>query len=196
MLAHMTLRLLQKRTFEDAIHVILEDVIALHGAEFGNVQLPLGDELVIAAQYGLPKPFLKAFKRVGKDDGSACGRALRLGVSVVVADVEKDIEYAPFVKDAKAAGYRAVQSTPFFTKAGNLLGLVSTHFAHAHEPTPIEMQTLKLYGGIAAEHVYNLLGDVALATKAEQMSERLYNSRSADRRSEARRRSPGAPTSP
>jgi hypothetical protein len=100
------------------------------------------------------------------------------------------------VKDAKAAGYRSVQSTPFFTKAGNLLGLVSTHFAQAHEPTPIEMQTLKLYGGIAAEHVYGLLGDVALATKAEQMSERLYNSSSADRRSEARRRSPGAPTSP
>src|SRR6195256_1474437 len=87
MLAQMTLRLLQKRTFEDAIHVILEDVIALHGAEFGNVQLPLGDELFIAAQYGLPKPFLKAFKRVRKDDGSACGRALRLGVPVVVADV-------------------------------------------------------------------------------------------------------------
>jgi hypothetical protein len=44
--------------------------------------------------------------------------------------------------------------------------------------------------------VYGLLGDVALAAKAEQMSERLYNSSSADRRSEARRRSPGAPTSP
>ena len=50
MLAQMTARLLQRRTFEDAIHVILEDVIALHGAEFGNVQLPLGDELVIAAR--------------------------------------------------------------------------------------------------------------------------------------------------
>ena len=65
-----------------------------------------------------------------------------------------------------------------------------------NEPTSIEMHTLKAYGGIAAEHVYSLLGDVALATKAEQMSERLYNSRSADRRSEARRRLPGAPTSP
>ena len=115
---------------------------------------------------------------------------------MVVADVEKDVGFAAFVKDAQRAGFRSVQSTPFFTRDGNLVGVVSTHFAHAHEPTPIEMHTLKAYGGIAAEHVYSLLGDVALATKAEQMSERLYNSRSADRRSEARRRSPGAPTSP
>jgi GAF domain-containing protein len=196
MLAQMTVRLLQKRTFEDAIHVILEDVIALHGAEFGNVQLPLGDDLVIAAQHGLPKPFLKAFKRVRKDHGSACGRALRLGIPVIIADVEKDAEFAAFVKDAQKAGFRSVQSTPFFTKAGSLVGLVSTHFAHAHEPTPIEMQTLNLYGGIAADHVYSLLGDIALATKAEQMSENLYNGSSPEWRSEARRRPPGAPTSP
>jgi len=196
MLAQMTIRLLQKRTFEDAIHVILDDVIALHGAEFGNVQLPLGDELVIAAQYGLPKPFLKSFKRVRKDGGSACGRAFRLGAPVIVADVEKDVAFSAFVKDARRAGFRSVQSTPFFTRDGCLVGVVSTHFAHAHEPTSIEMHTLKAYGGIAAEHVYSLLGDVALATKAEQMSEKLYKSSSADRRSEARHRSPGAPTSP
>jgi GAF domain-containing protein len=178
--------LLQKRTFEEAIHVILDDVIALHGAEFGNVQLPIGDELVIAAQAGLSKPFLKAFRRVRKDDGCACGRALRLGAPVIVADVEKDIEYAAFVEDARRAGYRAVQTTPFFTRNGNLVGLVSTHFAQAHEPTPIEMQTLKTYGGVAAEHAYRLLGDVALAIKAQQMSEKLYNS-SSDRRSSGAR---------
>ncbi|HEX4555841.1 MAG TPA: GAF domain-containing protein [Xanthobacteraceae bacterium] len=196
MLTQMTLRLLQKRTFEEAIHVILNDVIALHGAEFGNVQLPIGDELVIAAQVGLSKRFLKAFRRVRKDDGCACGRALRLGAPVVVADVEKDIEYAAFVKDARRAGYRAVQTTPFFTRSGNLVGLVSTHFAQAHEPTPIEMQTLKTYGGVAAEHAYRLLGDVALATKAEQMSGKLYNNYPAGPLSVARRRSPRAPTVP
>jgi GAF domain-containing protein len=196
MLAQMTLRLLQKRTFEEAIHVILDDVIALHGAEFGNVQLPIGDELVIVAQVGLSKPFLKAFRRVSKDDGCACGRALRLGASVVVADVEKDIEFAPFVEDARRAGYRAVQTTPFFARSGNLVGLVSTHFAHAHEPTPIEMQTLKAYGGVAGEHAYRLLGDVGLATKAEQMSEKLYDSYPVGPLSGARRRSPRAPTVP
>jgi GAF domain-containing protein len=175
MLAQMAQRLCAKRTFEDVIQTILDDAIALHGAEYGNVQLPMGDELAIAAQRGLSAAFLKTFRRVKKDDGCAGGRALRLGTSVIIADVEKDPEFAAFRIDAKLAGFRSVQSSPFFTKGGNLLGLISTHFAHVHEPTPIEMDTLKVYGVVAADYAYKLLGDVTLATKAEQMSEKLYS---------------------
>jgi GAF domain-containing protein len=174
MLAQMTQRLRQKRTFEGAIQTILDDAVALHGAEYGNVQLPIGDELVIVAQRGLSAPFLEVFRRVKKDDGCACGRALRLGLSVVIPDVDKDAEFAAFRNDAKIAGFRAVQTTPLFTGDGNLLGLVSTHFAHVHEPTPIEMQTLKAYGVAAAEHAFKLLGQTPLGAKAEQMSETLY----------------------
>ncbi len=39
-----------------------------------------------------------------------------------------------------------------FLAHGNLLGIVSTHFANVHEPTPIEMNTLKAYAVIAAEY--------------------------------------------
>jgi hypothetical protein len=35
---------------------------------------------------------------------------------------------------------------------------------------------LQAYRAVAADHVYQLLGDVPLGEKAEQMSERLYNS--------------------
>jgi GAF domain-containing protein len=172
--SQMTQRLSLNRSFESAVQTILDDVIALLGAEYGNVQLSVGDELVIAAQRGLSADFLKTFRRVKKDDGSACGRALRLGEPVIIRDVEQDPEFAAFRPDAKKAGFRSVQSTPFFSKDGNVIGMVSTHFAHAHEPTPLEMLTLKKYSVAAAEHLNRLLGDVPLATKAEHMSERLY----------------------
>jgi GAF domain-containing protein len=172
--SQMTHRLYLSRTFEEAVHTILDDVIALLGAEYGNVQLLMGDDLVIAAQRGLSADFLKTFRRVKKDDGSACGRALRLGETVIVGDVEYDPEFSAFRPDAKKAGFRSVQSTPFFSKDGNVLGMVSTHFAHAHVPTPIEMQTLKEYSAVATEHLNKLLGDVPLATKAKQMSDELY----------------------
>jgi GAF domain-containing protein len=175
MLEQMVRRLLKKRTFEEAVQTILDDVIALHGAEYGNMQLPIGDELVIAAQRSLSAAFVQTFRRVKRDDGCACGRALRFGASIVIPDVEKDPEFAAFLKDAKSAGFRAVQSTPLFTKDGNLLGLVSTHFAHVHRPTEIEMQALQEYGVLAAEQAYKLLGGVALAAKAAQMAEDLYS---------------------
>lgn len=57
--SQMTQRLLLSRTFEGTVQTILDDVIALLGAEYGNVQLSIGDELVIAAQRGLPADFLK-----------------------------------------------------------------------------------------------------------------------------------------
>ncbi len=176
MLRHMARRLVQNRAFEGVIQTILDDAVALLGAEYGNVQLPICEDLAIAAQRGLSADFLKTFWRVKKDDGSACGRALRLGVPVIITDIEKDADFAVFRRDARRAGFRAVQSTPMVTKDGTLLGIVSTHFADVHEPTPIEMNTLKEYGVIAAEYAYMVLDEsyASLAIKAEQMSTKLY----------------------
>jgi GAF domain-containing protein len=91
-------RLHAARTFEEAVDTILDDTIALLGAEYGNVQLPIGDALAIVAQRGLSGPFLRAFRRVRKDDDCACGRALRHKQTVVVSDVESDADFAAFLK--------------------------------------------------------------------------------------------------
>jgi GAF domain-containing protein len=176
MLSSLNNRIRAAETFEAAIVVILDDMIALLGAEYGNVQLPIGDELAIVAQRGLTASFLRTFRRVNKDDGSACGRALRTRQTVVISDVEKDAAFKTFVQDAKIAGFRAVQSTPFFTSDDLLLGIVSTHFANVHHPTKIELTMMQTYSVVAAEHTYRLLGNRSLAAKAEQMSEALYAS--------------------
>ncbi len=162
-------RLYAQQTFEGAIATLLHDVVALHGAEFGDVQLPIGDELFIVAQHGLGSAFLKAFERVGCDDGSACGRALRERKTVVIPDVEVDPEYEQFRSEARAAGYRAVQTTPLFTSTGELMGMVSTLFAHVHQPTEIEMDTLRRYSMLAADYLQSLLKGTDLSLKAAEM---------------------------
>jgi GAF domain-containing protein len=176
MLEQMTQRLLAQRTFDSAVAVILNDVVDMHGAEYGDLQLTAGPDLVIVAQRGLSAPFLRAFRRVSKDDGCACGRAFRSGQPVVIADVERDPEYEAFRNDAMRAGFRAVQSTPLVAGDGVTLGIVSTLFANVHEPTPIEMDALKAYSRLAAEHLGKLLAeaDETLSDKAETMSRALY----------------------
>ena len=169
-------RLHAAQTFEEAITTILDDVIAFHGAEYGNVQLPIGDELVIVAQRGFSISFLKRFRRVTKEFGCACGRAFRLRRTVVIRNVVEDPEFAAYLKDADAAGFRAVQTTPLFTGEGLLLGMVSNHFSNVHEPTSFEIEILKSYSIAAAEHAYCLLGNAKLAEKAEKMNARLYGS--------------------
>ncbi len=174
MLEQMTQRLQAQRSFEAAAETLLNDVVALHGAEYGELQLLVGDELIVVAQRGFSAPFLRAFRRVCKADGCACGRALRAGRTVVVADVMQDPGYAAFRAEARAAGYRAVQSTPLTTGRGRVLGLVSTLFANVHRPTPIEIDTLTRYSRVAADYLEGLLGGETLAAKAGRMHQALH----------------------
>ena len=80
MLLPLSKRLYAARAFEEAIDTILDDTIALLGAEYGNVQLPIGDALAMVAQRGLSGRFLMAFRRVGRTTTapvaarSACGK--------------------------------------------------------------------------------------------------------------------------
>ena len=106
MLQQMDQRLKASATFEAAVRTILSDIVALHGAGFGNVQLAAGDKLIIVAEHGLRAPFLLAFREVRTTDGCACGRAWQTGEPVIVADVELDKPFAPFREIAREAGYR------------------------------------------------------------------------------------------
>jgi GAF domain-containing protein len=175
MLDQMSQRLQACRTFEETIRRILADVVALHGAEFGNVQMPVGDGLVIVDQHGLDPAFLKAFAKVRSGDGCACGRALREDQSVVVSDIEEDQAYAPFRTAARRAGYRAVQSTPMRSTDGTLVGVVSTLFANAYRPTPIEMETVSRYARLAADRLSFWLQGQELSAKAQELHSRLYS---------------------
>ncbi len=174
MITPMRERLKRSNSFEAAVDIILTDAIALQGAEFGNVQLLVDRELAIVAQRGFSPAFLKAFWRVSAEHGTACGRALQQRVPIMIADVEKDSEFAPFRDEAKQAGFRAVQSTPLVSTDGKPVGIVSTHFVNLHQPTPIEMDTLLAYSSVAADFLLRLLGDVPLDTMAMRMSDQLY----------------------
>jgi GAF domain-containing protein len=173
-LEHMVRRLRPKRDFEEAVEATLEAAIALHGAEYGNLQLLVRDHLVIVAQRGLSPAFLHTFARVGEDDGSACGRALKLGTPVVISNVELDPDFARFRRDAAIAGFSAVQSTPLRTTKGMPLGVVSTHFVQVHTPSPIEMQTLKEFAQVAADHLCRVLNGESIESCAQRMNEKLY----------------------
>jgi GAF domain-containing protein len=174
MLEHMNRRLHGQRTFADAIYRILDDARALNGAEFGTLQLCVGDYLLIVHQHGFEQPFLDTFRRVNRDEGSACGRALRAGKTVLIEDVEKDEEFAPYGPVARKAGFRSVVTTPLVTARPHMIGVVSTHFARVHRPTSLEIGAFEQYGRVASNHLWELRGNKPLAEIAIEMNARLY----------------------
>ena len=163
-------RLYARDSFEAAVALVLDDAIALHGAEFGDVQLPIADDLLLVATRNFSAPFIQAFRRVPRSDSCVCGRAFRAGHSLIVSDIDIDPDFLPFREDGRGAGFRGVQSTPMIAANGTFVGMVSTHFAKPHEPTPIEMATLRSYVAIASNHLHHLLGAVTVDDKAKQMN--------------------------
>jgi GAF domain-containing protein len=166
-------RLASCRSASDAVDHALHAAITLHNAQFGNIQLLdlASRTLAICCQRGFGVEFLDTFRTVSIDDPSACGRALRDNISVIVHDVEQDESYAPFRAIAATAGYRGVQSTPAVSSDGKIVGVISTHFREPHTPTRLEMQIVRLYGRGLADTIVSRYPDMgalrALPLKAD-----------------------------
>ncbi|HET8666927.1 MAG TPA: PAS domain S-box protein [Terriglobales bacterium] len=144
--------LLAINEFHLLLEKVLDATISLQNADFGNIQLydPVTQTLEIAGQRGFKQEFLEYFKSV-RHTGATCGRAMQLRERVIVEDVETDPEYAPHRHIAASAGFRAVQSTPLFSRGGELLGMLSTHFRKSHRPSQRDLRFTDLYARYAAE---------------------------------------------
>jgi PAS domain S-box-containing protein len=151
---------------------VLDAVIALHGADFGNVQLYDPDlrALTIVAQRGFRQDFLDHFRTV-HEESAVCGRALQQQSRVVVEDVELDPGFAPHRLIAAAAGFRAVQSTPLVSRNGNLLGMISTHFRLPHRPSEHLLRLTDLYASQAADMIERERREAALLRSEARLAQ-------------------------
>jgi signal transduction histidine kinase/DNA-binding response OmpR family regulator len=163
-LNELSSRLWQARDLGEGLEEMLAATVELLGADMGNVQLINPDRgvLLIAAQRGFTQDFLDVFREVSMGDDSACGRALRVGERVVIDDVEADAPFAPFRDAARAAGYRAVQSTPLIGRDGAPLGMLSTHWRAVHRPSGQDLRRLDLYVRQAVDFIERCRADEAL----------------------------------
>ena len=140
-------RLWFNRDLHQALDDLLAGAIELLGADKGNIQVLDTNQgvLKIVAARGFERDFLDLFSEVSAAGASACGRALQSGKRLVIEDVESDALFTLMRPVARAAGFRAVQSTPIISRAGEPLGMLSTHFRSVHQPTEEDLLLLDLY---------------------------------------------------
>jgi signal transduction histidine kinase len=133
---------------------VLTATIEIQQADFGSVQLynPKLQVFEIAAHRGFNAEFLEYFAAV-EHSSAAFGRAMQPRERVVIEDVQTYAPCAPHRHIAAAAGFRAVQSTPLFSREGEILGVISTHFKHPHRPLDRELRLTDLYARQAAEMI-------------------------------------------
>jgi hypothetical protein len=69
-----------------------------------------------------------------------CVRATRLQMPILIRDVTVDEDWIPFLSFSESAGFGGVLSIPLLSRAGNLIGVTSCHFAGCAKPTKSEMK--------------------------------------------------------
>lgn len=128
------------------VQTILVRALSLGDAQFGNIQLMdwRSGYLHIAAHHGLSADFLAFFARVKANDGSACAKALGSKKAIIVRNVETDAVFSPVCRNAVlATGARSVSSFPLLSTSGAFVGVLSTHFSCAHEPSDRELDVMR-----------------------------------------------------
>jgi PAS domain S-box-containing protein len=83
------------------------------------------------------------------------GGAIRDGQRVIIEDIESDLAYAPFREVARRAGFRAAHSTPLITRAGRILGVLSTFSRWPRRPSERDTYLLDLCARQAVDSIEN-----------------------------------------
>jgi PAS domain S-box-containing protein len=133
---------------------ILSTAIALTQAEAGTVQIldVTTQELVLLATQGFEQTIITHFGRISESANTPCGMALKTGNrSFVDFDVPESENPDGAKRMLLEAGYRSGQSTPLITRAGKIIGMVSTHWHQHYRPSKRELRFLDLLTRQAAD---------------------------------------------
>jgi signal transduction histidine kinase/ActR/RegA family two-component response regulator len=110
-------------------------------------------ELRLIASRGFNEEARRAFEWVPADAHTTCARAWQTGARVVTPDIV-DCDFMDGTIDQVrllAAGVRASHTTPLVSRAGKLLGMISTHWAVPHQPSERDFRLLDILARQAAD---------------------------------------------
>jgi PAS domain S-box-containing protein len=151
--------LIQDGSLDSFYKRLLDTAVDLMSADMGSLQTfhrELG-ELRLLAWRGFHPESAAFWERVHLDSASTCGMALSKACRIIVSDTEA-CGFMAGTGDLDAyrrSKIRAVQSTPLVTRAGRLLGMISTHWREPHQPTEREFRLLDVLARQAADLVAN-----------------------------------------
>lgn len=155
---------------------IMDAAVAIMRSDCASMQMYYPErgragELHLLAFRGFDPEAVRFWEWVRADSGCTCGQALRTGQRAIAADVET-CEFMAGTPDRSAylaAGMCAAQSTPLFSRAGKLVGMISTHWKRPHQPSERDLRLLDVLARQAADWMERLLAEETLRRTADAL---------------------------
>jgi PAS domain S-box-containing protein len=151
---------------------ILDAAIDLMSSDMASMQVfdPERNALRLLAWEGFHPQSAAFWEWIGLDSGSSCAAALVAGGRIIVPDVETS-EFAagtPHAVEYRRSGILAMQSTPLVSRAGCLLGMISTHWRAPHQPSERALRSLDVLARQAADLIERSQAEAALKVSEER----------------------------
>ncbi|MFW6323642.1 MAG: ATP-binding protein [Desulfovibrionales bacterium] len=158
LLQQVSTRLIQADDLDLLYEQILDTAVEVVNADFASIQLlhpergPRG-ELQLLGHRGFNEHAVRSWKWISPESGTTCGLALCTGQRVDISDLENCTQFSKDFarKIYLQTGIRSVQSTPLYSRKGNLLGMLSTHWHNPHQLTHREIRILDVLARQAAD---------------------------------------------
>ena len=169
-------KLLGAEGIQPLLQEIMDAAVAIVDAKMGTLQLIEDDSLLIVAHYGHQQPFLEFFSSA-ESRASVCGEAMQRGGRVIIEDVETSSLFVgtPSLDVMCNAGVRAVHSTPIISRAGTLLGVLTTQWDVPYSLSEHDLWRIDLLARQAADMIEQARSEEALR-ESETRLRRFYES--------------------
>ncbi len=142
------------------LHPLLDEILgvatSVEGTDMGLLSLSDLEQngLRVGASIGFDEAFLKSIEFVESGQG-VCGTCFQEHRRIIIEDIETDPLCEPYRAAARAAGIKAVHSTPVITRTGKMIGVLSTHFRQKHRPSDREIHLCNLCARQAVDFIEN-----------------------------------------
>jgi len=145
---------------------IVDAAVGIMRSDFGSLQVLEKEQgaLRLLAFRNLSPAAEAVWNRAQASGASTWGLASRTRERVIVPDVEQ-ADFMAGTDDLTTsleAGIHAVQSTPLFSRSGNLLGILSTHWRSPHMPSERDLRVLDILARQAADLMERMEAEAAL----------------------------------
>jgi two-component system CheB/CheR fusion protein len=153
---------------------ILEAARALMRSDVASLQRrsPARNELFLLAHKGFATESAKFWEWVRADNTTSCGMVLTRGEPIIIPDVESWdlVAETDDLSHYRLCGIRAILSAPLISRDGRLVGVISTHWHHTHQPSERELHLPDVLARQAADLIERLAAQQALRERMDEIS--------------------------
>ncbi|MGG7671774.1 ATP-binding protein [Pseudomonas sp. WC2] len=178
LLHRISIALIGEQDREALYAKIVDAAVTITGSQFGTMQRLCTEghshghegELQLLYSHGLPDEAVGFWQWVNPNAYSSCTMALKMGERAIIPDFEQwtDIAGTQDLLAFRRAGIRSAQTTPLLSRHGDLLGMISTHWDHPHQPSERDLRLLDILARQAADLLERTMAEEALREVEEQ----------------------------